>query len=78
MAKEKLGSLMSNLRSICEKKERYAKGLDEKSSALPEVQETNEYYGFGGYNYWGFDSDGRHWDEESEESEWLRKNGHPD
>jgi hypothetical protein len=25
-----------------------------------------------------FDSDGRHWDEESEESEWLRKNGFPD
>ena len=42
MAKEKLGSLMSDLRSICEKKERYAKGLDEKSSALPEVQETYE------------------------------------
>ena len=98
MAKEMLGSLIS-------------KGFDEKSSALPEVQETNtvetkvedgmlyiservhkgsyyhwwvpkgpvdEYYGFGGYNYWGFDSDGRHWDEESEESEWLRKNGFPD
>jgi hypothetical protein len=25
-----------------------------------------------------FDSDGRHWDEESEESEWLRKNNMPD
>jgi len=96
MAKEKLGSLMSDLRSICEKKERYAKGLDEKSSALPEVQETNtvetkvedgmlyiservhkgsyyhwwvpkgpveKYYGFGGYDLWGFNRDGRHWDE---------------
>jgi hypothetical protein len=91
MAKRKLGSLMSDLRSICE-----SKGFDEKSSALPEAQETNtvetkvengmlyiservhtgsyyhwwvskgpvgEYYGFGGYNYSGFDREGRHWDE---------------